>query len=164
MRYPSMGPRFPRFLKVAGTVDALSTSTRDPNYPKVTLFKVLYEDDDREVMTCDILTKILVNRNYSAAFFASADPAFDTFSRVNGFVFATPPVPFGAQKPFYVHAFSEAGYETASVSRQTDGTGEVCCVPYHSMLLSCIGVELLRYSKALLPVKLNRHRNQGSDS
>jgi hypothetical protein len=68
---------------------------KDPNYPKVTLFKVLYEDNDSEVMTYDQLSKIMVNSNYSAASFASADPAFDTFSRVNCFDFATPPVLFG---------------------------------------------------------------------
>ncbi len=46
-------------------------------------------------MTYDQLSKIMVNHNYSAASFASADPAFDRFSCINGFDFATPPVPFG---------------------------------------------------------------------
>jgi hypothetical protein len=33
----------------------------DPNYPDVLLFKVVYEDNDDEVMTYESLTKILVN-------------------------------------------------------------------------------------------------------
>ncbi len=38
----------------------------DPNYPDVLLFKVVYEDNNDEVMTYESLTKILVNRAFSA--------------------------------------------------------------------------------------------------
>jgi hypothetical protein len=67
----------------------------DPNYPDVLLFKVVYEDNDDEVMTYESLTKILVNRAFSAASYASTDPAFATHSKIQGFDFPTPFTPFG---------------------------------------------------------------------
>jgi hypothetical protein len=69
--------------------------SKDPHHPKVLLFKILYEDNNTEVITYENLLQILVNKNYSAASYSSIDPAFATFSTVHGFDFETQPAPFG---------------------------------------------------------------------